>query len=185
MPSTSAPKQLNPGQQAKLEESLSYVGRVKARFNHKPGVWDRFQEIPHYFGDYPSHTPEAIERVKKVFCGHPDLIQGFGRFLPPGYCMESEVVEDEAAVDRAVEDQAPENSEAVRKGPLKDAFNYLDQIKLRYKDNPEVKNRFLDNVKDEKSRIIDSSEMIVRVKKLFHGHPDLIPRVPPIPAPWL
>lgn len=60
--STSAPNQLDSGQQARLEDALNYVGQVKSRFNHKLGVWHRFQEIPEDVRDYPSNTPEEASR---------------------------------------------------------------------------------------------------------------------------
>lgn len=33
-------------------------------------------------------TPGVIERVSGLFAGHPELIQGFNTFLPPGYRIE-------------------------------------------------------------------------------------------------
>lgn len=33
-------------------------------------------------------TPGVIERVSTLFAGHPNLIQGFNTFLPPGYKIE-------------------------------------------------------------------------------------------------
>lgn len=33
-------------------------------------------------------TPGVIDRVSQLFAGHPELIQGFNTFLPPGYRIE-------------------------------------------------------------------------------------------------
>lgn len=33
-------------------------------------------------------TPGVIKRVSELFAGHPNLIQGFNTFLPPGYRIE-------------------------------------------------------------------------------------------------
>ena len=33
-------------------------------------------------------TPGVIDRVSTLFKGHPNLIQGFNTFLPPGYKIE-------------------------------------------------------------------------------------------------
>jgi paired amphipathic helix protein Sin3a len=33
-------------------------------------------------------TPGVISRVSELFAGHPNLIQGFNTFLPPGYRIE-------------------------------------------------------------------------------------------------
>jgi paired amphipathic helix protein Sin3a len=37
---------------------------------------------------YRIDTPGVINRVSELFAGHPNLIQGFNTFLPPGYRIE-------------------------------------------------------------------------------------------------
>lgn len=39
-------------------------------------------------GPFRIDTPGVIERVSSLFAGHPELIQGFNTFLPPGYRIE-------------------------------------------------------------------------------------------------
>jgi paired amphipathic helix protein Sin3a len=57
---------------------------------------------------------------------------------------------------------------------LNDALSYLDQVKVRFSDQPDVYNRFLDIMKDFKSQAIDTPGVIERVSNLFNGHPALI-----------
>jgi paired amphipathic helix protein Sin3a len=57
---------------------------------------------------------------------------------------------------------------------LNDALSYLDQVKIRFSDQPDVYNRFLDIMKDFKSQAIDTPGVIERVSNLFNGHPALI-----------
>ena len=57
---------------------------------------------------------------------------------------------------------------------LQDALSYLDQVKVRFSDQPDVYNRFLDIMKDFKSQAIDTPGVIERVSTLFNGHPALI-----------
>ncbi|CAL5867266.1 uncharacterized protein PFLUO_LOCUS1481 [Penicillium psychrofluorescens] len=57
---------------------------------------------------------------------------------------------------------------------LNDALSYLDQVKVRFVDQPDVYNRFLDIMKDFKSQAIDTPGVIQRVSTLFNGHPALI-----------
>ena len=57
---------------------------------------------------------------------------------------------------------------------LNDALSYLDQVKVRFNDQPDVYNRFLDIMKDFKSQAIDTPGVIERVSNLFNGHPALI-----------
>ncbi|PHZ11183.1 uncharacterized protein RHIMIDRAFT_238626 [Rhizopus microsporus ATCC 52813] len=57
---------------------------------------------------------------------------------------------------------------------VRDALTYLDQVKVRFSDQPDVYNRFLDIMKDFKSQTIDTPGVIERVSALFKGHPTLI-----------
>ncbi|KLO14002.1 hypothetical protein SCHPADRAFT_851670 [Schizopora paradoxa] len=55
-----------------------------------------------------------------------------------------------------------------------DALSYLDAVKQRFHDQPDVYNRFLDIMKDFKSQNIDTPGVIERVSNLFSGNPELI-----------
>lgn len=68
----------------------------------------------------------------------------------------------------------PPSDEGYRPLNVRDALSYLDQVKLRFQDNPEVYNHFLDTMKDFKSQSIDTPGVIDRVSTLFRGHPALI-----------
>ncbi|EIE76470.1 hypothetical protein RO3G_01174 [Rhizopus delemar RA 99-880] len=57
---------------------------------------------------------------------------------------------------------------------VRDALTYLDQVKIRFSDKPDVYNQFLDIMKDFKSQAIDTPGVIDRVSTLFKGHPTLI-----------
>lgn len=57
---------------------------------------------------------------------------------------------------------------------VSDALSYLDAVKVRFHDQPEVYNQFLDIMKDFKSQLIDTPGVIRRVSQLFNGHPALI-----------
>ncbi|KAG8818871.1 Transcriptional regulatory protein sin3 [Serendipita sp. 401] len=55
-----------------------------------------------------------------------------------------------------------------------DAMRYLDSVKTRFHDRPEVYNRFLDIMKDFKSAVIDTPGVIERVSRLFAANQDLV-----------
>lgn len=57
---------------------------------------------------------------------------------------------------------------------VEDALSYLDQVKLKFNDKPQVYNDFLDIMKEFKSQSIDTPGVIKRVSNLFQGHPELI-----------
>ncbi|KAI1292628.1 Paired amphipathic helix protein Sin3a [Halotydeus destructor] len=57
---------------------------------------------------------------------------------------------------------------------VEDALSYLDQVKFRFNNQPQVYNDFLDIMKEFKSQSIDTPGVIHRVSTLFKGHPELI-----------
>ncbi|XP_041085738.1 paired amphipathic helix protein Sin3b-like isoform X2 [Polyodon spathula] len=57
---------------------------------------------------------------------------------------------------------------------VEDALSYLDQVKIRFGNDPGIYNKFLDIMKEFKSQSIDTPGVISRVSQLFHGHTDLV-----------
>lgn len=57
---------------------------------------------------------------------------------------------------------------------VEDALSYLDQVKYKFGNQPQVYNEFLDIMKEFKSQCIDTPGVIERVSNLFKGYPELI-----------
>ncbi|KAJ7916173.1 paired amphipathic helix, partial [Mycena leptocephala] len=76
--------------------------------------------------------------------------------------------------DGHVIDEEGVDDDSSRPLNVTDALGYLDAIKSQFADQPEVYNRFLDIMKDFKSKIIDTPAAIQRVSRLFHGNRILI-----------
>lgn len=72
----------------KIEDALSYLDQVKVQFSDMPDVYNKFLDIMKDFKSQTIDTPGVINRVSELFAGHPNLIQGFNTFLPPGYRIE-------------------------------------------------------------------------------------------------
>ena len=66
------------------------------------------------------------------------------------------------------------NSSNFQRLKVEDALSYLDQVKFRFGNQPQVYNDFLDIMKEFKSQSIDTPGVIARVSSLFRGHPELI-----------
>ncbi|KAI8624228.1 hypothetical protein F5Y19DRAFT_480871 [Xylariaceae sp. FL1651] len=75
-------------QQPILNDALSYLDQVKVQFADQPDVYNKFLDIMKDFKSQTIDTPGVINRVSELFAGHPNLIQGFNTFLPPGYRIE-------------------------------------------------------------------------------------------------
>ncbi|KAK9242525.1 hypothetical protein V1506DRAFT_509342 [Lipomyces tetrasporus] len=71
-----------------VKDALSYLDQVKVQFQNQPDVYNRFLDIMKDFKSQSIDTPGVIDRVSTLFSGHPNLIQGFNTFLPPGYRIE-------------------------------------------------------------------------------------------------
>ena len=93
-PQTNGVNPLNQQQQPILNDALSYLDQVKVRFQDQPDVYNQFLDIMKDFKSQAIDTPGVIERVSSLFAGHPELIQGFNTFLPPGYRIECGLSDD-------------------------------------------------------------------------------------------
>ncbi|KAG4306290.1 hypothetical protein PORY_000278 [Pneumocystis oryctolagi] len=71
-----------------VKDALSYLDQVKIQFSEQPDVYNRFLDIMKDFKSQSIDTLGVIERVSTLFRGHPNLVQGFNTFLPPGYRVE-------------------------------------------------------------------------------------------------
>ena len=54
------------------------------------------------------------------------------------------------------------------------SLSYLDKVKYKFPNQPELYDKFMDIMKEFKSQSIDTPGVIARVKQLFAGHPELI-----------
>ncbi|XP_053692753.1 paired amphipathic helix protein Sin3a isoform X2 [Sabethes cyaneus] len=68
----------------------------------------------------------------------------------------------------------PQGQAQFQRLKVEDALSYLDQVKFRFGNQPQVYNDFLDIMKEFKSQSIDTPGVIKRVSNLFKGHPELI-----------
>ncbi|CAH6718933.1 transcriptional regulatory protein Sin3p [[Candida] jaroonii] len=71
-----------------VKDALSYLDQVKIQFYNQADVYNNFLDIMKDFKSQTIDTPGVIDRVSNLFKGHPNLIQGFNTFLPPGYRIE-------------------------------------------------------------------------------------------------
>ena len=69
----------------KVEDALAYLGEVESEFCDQPHVYKYFLGIMKAFHKKSIDMPGLIARVTCLFKGHPELIAGFIKFLPPGY----------------------------------------------------------------------------------------------------
>ncbi|CAH0550046.1 unnamed protein product [Brassicogethes aeneus] len=94
-------------QRLKVEDALSYLDLVKYKFGSKPQVYNDFLDIMKEFKSQSIDTPGVIQRVSNLFKGFPDLIVGFNTFLPPGYKIEVQRIDQGYAFQVSVSVPSP------------------------------------------------------------------------------
>jgi paired amphipathic helix protein Sin3a len=78
------------------------------------------------------------------------------------------------ALTPAQQQQQQQQQQQFQRLKVEDALSYLDQVKFKFNNQPQVYNDFLDIMKEFKSQSIDTPGVIHRVSTLFKGHPELI-----------
>ena len=67
-----------------FDEAISYVTKVKSRFERQPRTYERFLDVLHNYQQQGQSVADVYREVRGIFEGHPDLIEDFHVFLPPG-----------------------------------------------------------------------------------------------------
>jgi paired amphipathic helix protein Sin3a len=85
------------------EDAVEYLERVRATFAERPFIYNSFLAMFREFKSEKINTQQVIDRVKLLFKGYPDLIDGFNMFLPASYRIK---------VDRTEASSPSENTTA-------------------------------------------------------------------------
>ena len=111
------PPQPPPGgggmKELRVEDALLYLDDVKREFGDRPRVYNEFLAIMKNFKSQEVDTPGVIARVSKLFRGYNNLILGFNKFLPDGYKISLEDLEEQ---DRIRAEQARREAAAAAGG---------------------------------------------------------------------
>ncbi|UKZ75308.1 hypothetical protein TrVFT333_002986 [Trichoderma virens FT-333] len=230
-----------------FHDALTYLDQVKVQFHDQPDVYNRFLDIMKDFKSQAIDTPGVINRVSELFAGHPNLIQGFNTFLPPGYRIECGAGNDpntirvttpmgttvqsiagrgpqpdghglavggqplfpergsqwqqrpqhsiespeaafstpvqnganlfvQAATQGAVNGGAANPANMERRGPVEfnHAISYVNKIKNRFQDKPEIYKQFLEILQTYQREQKPIQDVYAQVTTLFNSAPDLL-----------
>ena len=70
------------GATVKHEDAIELLERIRDRFSEQPFIYNSFLAMMREFKSQSITTQNCIDRVKLLFQGHPDLVDGFNMFLP-------------------------------------------------------------------------------------------------------
>ena len=85
--------------------------------------------------------------------------------------MSDDDLPDDGIVIRTPDQNQEPSSRGVR---VEDALLYLDQVRIKFGDRPHIYNGFLEIMQKSKAQEMDTNELIHRIRRLFHGHIDMI-----------
>ncbi|RCH92037.1 Transcriptional regulatory protein sin3 [Rhizopus stolonifer] len=185
LPSTE-PRPLN------VKDALTYLDKVKATFASQADVYSRFLDIMKDFKSQMIDTPGVIERVSSLFRGHPTLVSGFNTFLPPGYCIECSVDDQERNVIKVTtpsgttcitenealvlsSDSSPvEHPSTKTPVEFNQAITYVNKIKTRFSNRPDTYKKFLEILQTYQKDQKPIEQVYADVKTLFDGSDELL-----------
>ncbi|KAF8083225.1 hypothetical protein N665_0787s0007 [Sinapis alba] len=148
-------------QKLTTRDALSYLKDVKEMFQDQRDKYDRFLEVMKDFKAQRTNTSGVIARVKELFKGHNNLIFGFNTFLPKGF---------EITLDQVEEEEAPPKKTV----EFEEAISFVNKIKKRFQHNEDVYKSFLEILNMYRMDDKDITEVYNEVSTLFEDHPDLL-----------
>lgn len=185
-----------------VKDALSYLDQVKIQFYNQADVYNNFLDIMKDFKSQSIDTPGVIDRVSTLFRGHPNLIQGFNTFLPPGYRIECSLDPSDPNPIRVTTptgtttrpniapfagiqwpDQAPSQlpqySQEQQQGTggqieFNHAISYVNKIKTRFANQPDIYKQFLEILQTYQREQKPIGEVYEQVTQLFANSPDLL-----------
>lgn len=118
-------------------------------------------------------TTAVIDLVKKLFHGHPELVEGFNNFLPPP--LKIDVLGDDTREEPTRSDQKPpEDTSDPEKAEFYYARSYVKKIKQRFHSQPHIYKSFLDILHTFNREQQSLSSVYEGVARLFKDHTDLL-----------
>lgn len=123
------------GNRMKHEDAMEFLERVRDIFSDRPFIYNSFLAVMKEFKDQTITTDGVINRVKLLFKGHPDLLQGFNLFLPPAYRIRVEAESPPNTTQTKIEDQKAQQ--------FASAYKYVTKVKKRFIAAPHTYKEFL------------------------------------------
>lgn len=179
-----------------VKDALSYLDQVKIQFYNQADVYNNFLDIMKDFKSQSIDTPGVIDRVSTLFRGHPNLIQGFNTFLPPGYRIECLLDPSDpnpirvttptgtttrpdmgGAYGTAWPEQQPFGEAPQGAGgqiEFNHAISYVNKIKTRFANQPDIYKQFLEILQTYQREQKPIGEVYEQVTQLFANLPDLL-----------
>lgn len=123
---------------------------------------------------YPPAPPVSYSAMPAASAPHSGKPQAIQPLSVGGHAQIRNKGSSPPTAPPQVAQQQQSPSSSFQRLKVEDALSYLDQVKYKFGNKPQVYNDFLDIMKEFKSQSIDTPGVIQRVSNLFKGFPDLI-----------
>ncbi|CAM9867575.1 unnamed protein product, partial [Choristocarpus tenellus] len=157
----------------RVVDAIDYMDDVKAKLIDQPEVYAKFVQVLADFGEEATdNNPQLIKQVANILRGHDSLVIGFNKFLP-----DSEKMEIGKDLDPPHHEQLPApaaSSPLNEKLRAAEVASYMDDVKNKLIDHPELFAKFLLAVNGFREKAIDTSEVIKQMANILRGHDSLI-----------
>ena len=119
----------------KHEDAMEFLERVREIFSDRPFIYNSFLAVMKEFKDQTIATDGVINRVKLLFKGHPELLQGFNLFLPPSFRIRVDGESPPSNDHTKIEDKKAQQ--------FASAYKYVTKVKKRFATAPHTYKEFL------------------------------------------
>jgi paired amphipathic helix protein Sin3a len=155
------------GNRMKHEDAMEFLERVRDIFSDRPFIYNSFLAVMKEFKDQTITTDGVINRVKLLFKGHPDLLQGFNLFLPPAYRIRVDAESPPNTTQTKIEDQKAQQ--------FASAYKYVTKVKKRFIAAPHTYKEFL-TVLHKYTLPLPTSTLLLRTKRRFCNRYQMVHR---------
>ncbi|KAL7304467.1 hypothetical protein TKK_0003261 [Trichogramma kaykai] len=186
-----------------IDNALLYAYQVKAKLRDNPKLYENFLIMMKYYESGEIDQLEVFRRIGHIFQEHPELIVGFNQVLTPGFTIQVQTNDQGCAVrvslcmsispptimpkedvemsvdstsspNEAVVSQSSDFGSRMERRSFDNALSYLDEVKYQFEDQPWVYDEFLSLMRKFNMQELDTRGIMRRLRKLFHGHRELI-----------
>ena len=148
---------IGPKPELKREDAILYINQAKLEFKDRPHIYDEFLKTAKEFKEQKVDEIGVINRVRRLFHGHNDLILGFNNYLPVGYSIEMKTEYTEPIMRSSGQDLPSQNT---------DSFNeFQDKIKVIGRTLP-AEEKKTDRVEQQQTESVSQSSTTARGKVL-------------------
>ncbi|KAF2731098.1 hypothetical protein EJ04DRAFT_526375 [Polyplosphaeria fusca] len=167
----------------RLDDSLSYLDEIKAKFHATPEAYCRFLDIMEAFKNGIMNTMETMACVSRLFAEQKGLIGGFKKFLPQGYeiqdCHDADINEPMIRTPtqklclREIETLALCAEARIYHSLGYDATQvFVDKVKVHLASRPRDYKQFLRAMRSHPR--VGLGQVTIKVEKLLNGAPELL-----------